>query len=75
MIDGEYTYCSENFAMYIIDKSLCCTLEINITYVNYTSVKKEKKIRYFRKVCWQCTPSNTTGATHKLSIFKFVICI
>ena len=37
--------CGDHFVMYIIVKSPCCTPETNIILcVNYTSIKKERKI-------------------------------
>ena len=37
--DGNQTYCSGSFAMYTNVKSLCYTLETNITlYANYTLI-------------------------------------
>ena len=42
-MDVNYTYCHDHFAMHINIKS-CCISETNIMlYVNYTSIKIEKK--------------------------------
>lgn len=44
LTEGNYTYCGENLAMYIILGSLCCTPEANIKlYINYISLKKNQK--------------------------------
>lgn len=37
--DVNYTYYGDNFIMYTNIKSLCCTPEANIIYINYTSRK------------------------------------
>lgn len=43
--DGNYTYCGENFIMYVVVKSLCCPPEINIIlYISYPSIKKIAKV-------------------------------
>lgn len=45
-MDGNQTYCSDHFTMYINIKPLFCAPEINIMlYVSFASVKKKKKLR------------------------------
>ena len=42
--DDNSTYCGDHFAIYTNIQSLCCTPEANIMlYINYTSMKKERK--------------------------------
>lgn len=57
MVTGiNYTYRGDNFAMYVNVKSLCCTLESNTSYVNFTSTEKMKKTR---NTC--AIPKNSQG--------------
>ena len=45
--DGDYTYCGENFIMYINVKSLCCALDkYNIVYQLYFNNKNIFKNYY-----------------------------
>ena len=37
-MDVNQTYCGDHFAMYTNIKSLCCTPETNIMYIDYTSI-------------------------------------
>ena len=38
-MDDNYTYCGDQFIMYINVESLCCAYETNrILYVNYSSI-------------------------------------
>ena len=46
MVTGvNYTHCGDNSAVHVNVKSLCCTLESNTSYVNFTSTEKMKKTR------------------------------
>ena len=41
LMDVNWIYCSDHFAIYIERESLCCTPETNIMlYINYTLIKK-----------------------------------
>ena len=42
VMEDDYIYWSDHFAIYTNVESLCCTPETNIMfYVNYTSIKEE----------------------------------
>ena len=41
VIDVNWTYCGDHFAIYKNIKSLCCTLETDIC-INYTSAEQNK---------------------------------
>ena len=46
MVTGvNYTHCGDNSAVHVNVKSLCCTLESNTSYVNFTSTEKMRKTR------------------------------
>ena len=50
VMDINWTYCGDHFAIYTNIKSLCCTPETKICYVNYTSMKKKEKLK---ELCFQ----------------------
>lgn len=52
------THCGEYFLMYIVIKSLWCTPETNILYVNYSSINKFLKRMWSKPMLWDTCNSS-----------------